>query len=62
MASHDFDLYRLSDDHDDLRAAVRELATNKIAPYAADVDAGSVFPQEAYDALVAADFHAPHVP
>ncbi len=61
MASHDFDLYRLSDDHDDLRAAVRELATNKIAPYAAD-DAGSVFPQEAYDALVAADFHAPHVP
>ena len=62
MASHDFDLYRLSDDHNDLRAAVRELATNKIAPYAADVDAGSVFPQEAYDALVAADFHAPHVP
>ncbi len=62
MASHDFDLYRLSEDHEDVRAAVRNLATNKIAPHAADVDAGSAFPQEAYDALVAADFHAPHVP
>ena len=39
MTGHDFDLYRLSEDHDDLRAAVRDLATNKIAPYAADVDA-----------------------
>ncbi|CAN5465997.1 acyl-CoA dehydrogenase [soil metagenome] len=62
MASHDFDLYRLSEDHDDLRAAVRDLATNKIAPYAAEVDARAAFPQAAYDALVAADFHAPHVP
>ncbi len=62
MGSHDFDLYRLSEDHDALRAAVRDLATNKIAPYAADVDAHSAFPQEAYDALVAGDFHAPHVP
>jgi len=62
VAAHDFDLYRPSEDHDDLRAAVRDLATNKIAPYAADVDATATFPQAGYDALVAADFHAPHVP
>ena len=62
MGSHDFDLYKLSEEHDDLRAAVRDLAANKIAPYAAAVDADSAFPQEAYDALVAADLHAPHVP
>jgi alkylation response protein AidB-like acyl-CoA dehydrogenase len=58
----DFDLYRLSDDHEELRAAVRVVAENKIAPYAADVDRDARFPQEAYDALVASDFHAPHVP
>jgi alkylation response protein AidB-like acyl-CoA dehydrogenase len=57
-----FDLYRLSQDHDDLRAAVRAIAHDKIAPYAAEVDERSEFPQAAYDALVASDFHAPHVP
>ncbi|ABD10925.1 acyl-CoA dehydrogenase [Frankia casuarinae] len=62
MTATDFDLYRLSDEHLELRDAVRTLAYDKIAPYAADVDAHSRFPQEAYDALVASDFHAPHVP
>ncbi len=54
--------FRLSDDHEDLRAAVRSLATDLIAPHAAAVDYEARFPQEASDALVKADFHAPHVP
>jgi alkylation response protein AidB-like acyl-CoA dehydrogenase len=62
MANSDFDLFRISEDHQDLRDAVRQVAENKIAPYAAEVDANSAFPVEAYDALVASDFHAPHVP
>jgi alkylation response protein AidB-like acyl-CoA dehydrogenase len=33
-----------------------------VAPYAAEVDEKGEFPQAAYDALRAADFHAPHVP
>jgi alkylation response protein AidB-like acyl-CoA dehydrogenase len=57
----DFDLYRVSDDHEALREAVRAVAENKIAPYAAEVDKTASFPQAAYDALVASDFHAPHV-
>jgi len=62
MTNTDFDIYRLSDDHEDLREAVRAVAENKIAPYAAEADRTASFPQAAYDALVAADFHAPHVP
>ena len=62
MSTTDFDLFRTSEDHDALRDAVRAVADAKIAPHAADVDDRSRFPQEAYDALVASDFHAPHVP
>jgi alkylation response protein AidB-like acyl-CoA dehydrogenase len=58
----DFDLFRLSDDHEGLREAVRAVVEAKVAPHAADVDDKSAFPQDAYDALRAADFHAPHVP
>ena len=61
MTNPDFDLYRLSEDHDALRDAVRRVAEAKIAPYAAEVDADARYPQEAHDALVAADFFAPHV-
>jgi alkylation response protein AidB-like acyl-CoA dehydrogenase len=57
----DFDLFRTSDEHEALREAVRDLATDKIAPYAAAADENAAFPQEAYDALRAADFHAPHI-
>ncbi|GAB2688138.1 acyl-CoA dehydrogenase family protein [Thalassiella azotivora] len=56
-----FDLYRPSEDHEELRQAVRAVAEDKIAPHAAEVDETSQFPQHAYDALRAADFHAPHV-
>jgi alkylation response protein AidB-like acyl-CoA dehydrogenase len=57
----DFDLFRTSEDHEELREAVRAVAENKIAPHAAEVDETATFPQSAYDALVASDFHAPHV-
>ncbi|WP_153395626.1 acyl-CoA dehydrogenase family protein [Ornithinicoccus halotolerans] len=57
----DFDLFRTSEDHEALREAVREVAEDKIAPHAAAVDAESRFPREALDALVATDFHAPHI-
>ena len=57
-----FDLFRTSDDHEELRDAVRAVCEAKVAPHAAEVDDKSVFPQQAYDALRAADFHAPHIP
>ncbi len=58
----DFDLFRISEDHEALREAVRAVAEDKIAPYAAAVDEEARYPQEAHDALVASDFFAPHVP
>ena len=58
----DFDLFQISEDHEALREAVRAVAENKVAPYAAEADKNAAFPQPSYDALVASDFHAPHVP
>ncbi|MFC4564997.1 acyl-CoA dehydrogenase family protein [Nocardiopsis mangrovi] len=58
----DFDLFTTSDDHEELRAAVRAVADDKVAPHAAAADAESAFPQAAYDALRATDFHAAHIP
>src|SRR4051812_29167212 len=57
-----FDAYSLSEEHVALRGAVRQLVTDKVAPYAAQVDEEARFPQEAYDALRSADLHAVHVP
>jgi acyl-CoA dehydrogenase len=56
-----FDLFRISEDHEALRAAVRAVAEDKIGPYAAVVDEQARYPQEAHEALVAADFFAPHI-
>ncbi|GAY09986.1 acyl-CoA dehydrogenase [Pseudonocardia sp. N23] len=58
----DFDSYRLSDEHEALREAVRDLAENEIAPHAAEVDEQARYPVEARDALVKAGFHAVHIP
>ncbi|GAA1826870.1 acyl-CoA dehydrogenase family protein [Actinomadura chokoriensis] len=58
----DYPAYAPSEEHELLRRTVRELAEAKIAPFAAEVDEESRFPQEALDALVAADLHAVHVP
>ena len=57
-----FDVYALTEDHEAIREAVRAIAQDKIAPFAAAVDEESRYPQEAHDALVASDFFAPHVP
>ncbi|WP_329564695.1 acyl-CoA dehydrogenase [Kitasatospora sp. NBC_01266] len=58
----DFDLFRISEEHEMLRETVRALAEAKIAPFAADVDEHGRFPQEARDALEANELHAVHVP
>ncbi|MBW8750829.1 MAG: acyl-CoA dehydrogenase family protein [Propionibacteriales bacterium] len=58
----DFPLYAPSEEHRTIRKVVRELAEDKIAPYAAAVDEEARYPDEAAAALLAADFHAPHVP
>ncbi|MFS2294049.1 MAG: acyl-CoA dehydrogenase family protein [Actinomadura sp.] len=58
----DFPAYAPSEEHELLRRTVRELADAKIAPFAAEVDEESRFPQEALDALTAHGLHAVHVP
>src|SRR5215469_3033572 len=55
-------MFALSEEHEALREAVRELATEKIAPRAAEVDRTAEFPWDVYEVLVKADFHALHVP
>jgi alkylation response protein AidB-like acyl-CoA dehydrogenase len=62
MMSSDFDVYRLPDEHVAIREAVRAVCDGKVAPNAAAADESGEFPQASYDALRAADFHAPHVP
>jgi alkylation response protein AidB-like acyl-CoA dehydrogenase len=57
----DFDLFKVSEEHDLLREAVRSLCEEKILPFAAEVDEQSRFPQEALDALVSSDLAAVHV-
>ncbi|WP_207843722.1 acyl-CoA dehydrogenase family protein, partial [Williamsia soli] len=58
----DFDLFKLGEEHDELRAAIRALSEKEIEPYAADVDENSRFPDEALAALTASGFNAIHVP
>ncbi|MDF1606376.1 acyl-CoA dehydrogenase family protein [Nocardioides sp. YIM 152315] len=60
--SSDLPMFARSEEHQAVRAAVRDLCDAKVAPYAGDVDEHARYPQEAADALQAADFHAPHVP
>jgi alkylation response protein AidB-like acyl-CoA dehydrogenase len=57
-----FPHFALPEDHEELRQAVRSLAEDKIAPNAAEADEKAEFPRASYDALVASDFHAPHIP
>ncbi|TNM42711.1 acyl-CoA dehydrogenase [Nocardioides albidus] len=58
----DHPMYALSEEHRAIREAVRALCDAKVAPFAAAVDEEARFPREAAEALLAADFHAPHVP
>ncbi|MFB9239674.1 acyl-CoA dehydrogenase family protein [Plantactinospora siamensis] len=57
-----FDVYRLSEEHEAVRAAVRDVCDAKVAPNAAEADETAEFPKASYEALRAADFHAPHIP
>jgi alkylation response protein AidB-like acyl-CoA dehydrogenase len=57
-----FPHFALPEDHEELRVAVRAVCDDKVAPHAAEVDETGQFPQAAYDALRAGDFHAPHIP
>ncbi len=62
LVSNNAGLYALTEEHQAVREAVREIAEHEIAPYAAEVDAESRYPVEAQKALIAAGFHATHVP
>ena len=57
-----FDLFKLPEEHDELRSAIRALAEKEIAPYAKEVDEKARFPEEALVALNASGFNAVHVP
>ncbi len=62
MGNNATGLYALTEEHEAIRAAVREIAEREIAPHAAEVDAESRYPIEAHKALTAAGFHATHIP
>ena len=47
--------HRTTREHDELRAIVRELATERIAPRAAEIDAGSEFPWDLKELLAGQD-------
>ena len=57
-----FDLFMLPDEHNELRAVLRDLSEQEIAPYAGDVDEHSRFPEEALKVLNDTGFSAVHVP
>ncbi|WP_018221056.1 acyl-CoA dehydrogenase family protein [Salinispora pacifica] len=61
-AEQAFDGYRLTDELQAIREAVREVCAAKVAPHAAEADETGEFPKASFDALRAADFHAPHIP
>ena len=58
----DFDVFKLPDEHNELRAVLRDLCEKEIAPHAADVDENARFPDEALKALNDSGFSAVHVP
>lgn len=57
-----FDVFKLPEEHEELRSAIRALAEKEIAPYAKEVDEQARFPEEALVALNASGFNAVHVP
>jgi alkylation response protein AidB-like acyl-CoA dehydrogenase len=58
----EFPMFALSEEHQFIRVAVRAVCEAKVGPHALEVDEEGEFPQASYDALVAADFAAPHIP
>jgi alkylation response protein AidB-like acyl-CoA dehydrogenase len=57
-----FDVYQVPEDHQAVRDAVRAVCDARVAPNAAEADETGEFPKASYEALRAADFHAPHIP
>jgi len=60
--SLDFPAFDLTEEHQELRAVVRALADDKIAPRAAEVDESGEFPWDVHDALARAELTAVHIP
>ena len=57
-----YSLYGLTEEHQLLRKAVRELAEDKIAPRAAEIDEAAEYPWDVHEELKRADLLAIHVP
>jgi alkylation response protein AidB-like acyl-CoA dehydrogenase len=57
-----FDAFKLPDEHNELRAVLRDLCEKEIAPFAADVDEKARYTDEALAALTASGFAAIHIP
>ena len=57
-----YSLYSLTEEHALLRKAVRELAEDKIAPRAAEIDEKAEYPWDVHEELKRADLLALHVP
>ena len=57
-----FDAFKLPDEHNELRAVLRDLCDKEIAPYAADVDEKARYTDEALAALTSSGFAAIHIP
>ena len=62
MADPSFPLYALPEEHELLRASVRQLAEDKIAPRAAEIDETEQYPWDVHAALKSADLLAVHIP
>jgi alkylation response protein AidB-like acyl-CoA dehydrogenase len=60
--SLDFPAFELTEEHQELRAVVRALADDKIAPRAAEVDEPGEFPWDVHDVLARAELTAVHIP
>jgi len=57
-----FDVFKLADEHNELRAVLRDLCEKEIKPYAADVDEKARYTDEALVALNSSGFSAIHIP
>jgi alkylation response protein AidB-like acyl-CoA dehydrogenase len=57
-----FDGFKLSEEHVELRAVLRDLCDKEIAPHAADVDEKARYTDEALAALTASGMAAIHIP
>src|SRR5499425_427591 len=60
--SLDYPAFELTEEHQELRAVVRALADDKIAPRAAEIDESGEFPWDVHEALAKAELTAVHIP